>query len=60
MVFPKGIPIGIIADYRLDAAEDFHEINVTLFNDMTNIEHAHIIQNMDGLEIDNLINPNDE
>jgi rod shape-determining protein MreC len=59
-IFPKGIPIGVIAGFKLDAAEDFHEINVTLFNDMTNIEHVHIIQNIDRLEIDNLINPDDE
>ena len=59
-IFPKGIPIGVIAGFKLDAAEDFHEINVTLFNDMTNIEYVHIIQNIDRLEIDNLINPDDE
>ena len=59
-IFPKGVPIGTIEDYKLDAAEDFYEINITLFNDMTNIEHVHVIQNEDTLEISNLINPNDE
>mgnify|MGYP001821064771 CR=1 FL=1 len=59
-IFPKGVPIGIIEDYKLDLAEDFYEIDVALFNDMTNIEYVHVIQNRDALEIDNLINPNDE
>ncbi|MFD2822069.1 rod shape-determining protein MreC [Lacinutrix iliipiscaria] len=59
-IFPKGIPIGTIENYKLDAAEDFYEINVALFNDMTNIEHVYIIHNLDRQEINNLINPSDE
>ena len=55
-IFPKGIPIGIIADFKLDEAENYYEINVKLFNDMTNQEHVHIIKNMDIEEITNLLN----
>lgn len=55
-IFPKGIPIGIIHDFKLDQAENYYEINIRLFNDMTNIEHVYIIENKDISEINNLIN----
>lgn len=59
-IFPKGIPIGIIESFKLDTAENFYEINVLLFNDMTDIEHVYIIENQDLGEIDNLLNPRNE
>lgn len=57
-IFPKGIPVGTIKDFKLDAAENYYEINVALFNDMTNIEHVYIIENLDTDEITNLLNTN--
>lgn len=57
-IFPKGIPIGTVSDSKLDDAENYHEITVKLFNDMTNIEHAYIIENIDTKEITNLLNTN--
>lgn len=57
-IFPKGIPIGTVRNYNLDNAENYYEINVKLFNDMTNIEHAYIIENTDIKEITNLLNSN--
>jgi len=56
-IFPKGIPIGIIESYKLDAAENYFEINIKLFNDMTNLEHVFTIENVDATEINNLLNP---
>lgn len=55
-IFPKGIPIGLVTDFKLDAAEDFYNIEVKLFNDMTNIGHVYIIENIDAEEIMNLLN----
>lgn len=55
-IFPKGIPIGTIKDFKLDAAENYYEINVNLFNDMTNLEHVYVIENTDVEEITNLLN----
>jgi len=55
-IFPKGIPIGVIHDFKLDAAENYYEINIKLFNDMTNLEHVYIIENVDADEINNLLN----
>ncbi|WP_136481705.1 rod shape-determining protein MreC [Cognatitamlana onchidii] len=53
-IFPKGIPVGIIDSFELDQAENYYEINVKLFNDMTNIEHVYIIENINSGEINSL------
>ncbi len=58
-IFPKGIEIGTVESFKLDNAEDFFEINIKLFNDMTNIEHVYIINNHDSEEILNLENSNE-
>lgn len=54
-IFPKNIPVGTIIDSKLDASENFHEIDIKLFNDMTNIEHVYIIKNTDKDEIQTLL-----
>ncbi|WP_452602056.1 rod shape-determining protein MreC [Pontimicrobium sp. MEBiC06410] len=54
-IFPKGIPIGIVKDFKLDESENYYDIEVTLFNDMTNIEHVYIIENKDAKTIKKLI-----
>ncbi len=58
-IFPKGIQIGTITSFQLDNAEDFYEINIKLFNDMTNIGHIYIIENLKAQEILNLENINE-
>lgn len=58
-IFPKGIPIGTVVDFKLDAAEDYYIIQIKLFNDMTNIGHVYVIENIDAEEIMNLINSNE-
>ncbi len=55
-IFPKGIPIGHVTGFNLDSAEDFYTIQVKLFNDMTNIGHVYVIENIDAEEIMNLLN----
>jgi len=59
-IFPKGIPIGTIEHFNLDNAKNYYEINVKLFNDMTNIEHLYIIENKDYEALINLQNINHE
>jgi len=59
-IFPIGIKIGTVSSFELDAAENYYEINVKLFNDMTNIEHVYIIKNNDKEEITNLLNGTNE
>ncbi len=51
VIFPKGILIGTVSSFKLDPTKDFFEIQVKLFNDMTNIGHVYIIENLDAEEI---------
>lgn len=59
-IFPKGVPIGVIEDYTLDVGGDSYTIEVRLFNDMTNIGHVYVVENLDAPEIDSLQNSVDE
>jgi len=51
IIFPKGILIGAITSFKLIETEDVYNINVELFNDMTNMGHVHVINNKDSNEI---------
>jgi rod shape-determining protein MreC len=55
-IFPKGVEIGIINDFKLDPSENSYIINIELFNDMTNIEHVYIIENVNLPEIKKILN----
>lgn len=57
-IFPKGVYVGTIENFNLDQAENYYEINVRLFNDMTSIEHVYVIENVNKEEITNLLNSN--
>lgn len=52
--FPKGILIGAVKTFELSQTEDTYLIDVELFNDMTNLGHVHIIENLDANEIKSL------
>ena len=58
-IFPENIPIGYIKSYDLNDTKDLHIIQVNLFNDMTNLRHVHIIENLDKEELQTL-NSQDE
>ena len=58
-IFPKGIPVGKVVSFKLDETENYYNIKVKLFNDMTNIGHVYIIENLDVEEISTL-NSQDE
>lgn len=53
-IFPKGIGIGTIEKFETDISGDTYNIEVKLFNDMTNIGTVYIINNLDKEEIINL------
>ncbi len=50
-IFPGDIPIGTIQKFDLDTSNSFYQIDVRLFNDMTNIKNVYIVQNNDREEI---------
>ncbi|WP_046756547.1 rod shape-determining protein MreC [Kordia jejudonensis] len=56
-LFPKGIPIGMIKDFKLNTKENLYVVDVQLFNDMTNLENIYVIENLYREEIDNLLAP---
>lgn len=59
-IFPKGILVGTVVDFKLDATENYYDINLKLFNDMTNLGHVYIIENIDAPEINELIKTSNE
>ena len=59
-IFPQGIPIGVVDDFVLDISGDTYTIDIKLFNDMTNLSHIYIIENLDAEEIKKLENPINE
>jgi len=58
-IFPKGIPIGSVESFKLDQTENYYNVEVSLFNDMTSIGHVYIIKNRDAAEISKLNNLNE-
>lgn len=59
-IFPKGILIGKVNAFSLDKGGDTYTVEVKLFNDMTNVGHVHIIENLNAEEIKSLQNLSDE
>lgn len=55
-IFPKGVYVGVVQNFKLDQAENYYEIDVKLFNDMTSLQHVYIIENVNKNEIINLLN----
>jgi rod shape-determining protein MreC len=56
-IFPKGILIGVIKDFYINQDKNSYTLNINLFNDMTNLEHVYIIDNLDSEEINLLEKP---
>ena len=56
-IFPKGIPVGTVESFELDETENYYTVFINLFNDMTDVGHVYIIENIDREEIEALENP---
>lgn len=52
-IFPEGINIGVIKDFKIQNNQ-FHEINIQLFNDMSAISYVQIVKNLERTEQLNL------
>lgn len=50
-IFPEGIPVGIVHDFQLGKNESYYDINIQLFNDMTNIGYVYVIENKNKTEV---------
>ena len=53
-IFPEGILIGIVKNFKMTEDKNSKYLNILLFNDMTNLEHVYLINNIDANEIINL------
>jgi len=53
-IFPENILIGSIKKFDLDPSKSSYKIDITLFNDMTNIKNVYIINNKNRPEIKQL------
>lgn len=53
-IFPENIPIGTIDKVYVDKATNYYTLNVRLFNDMTNLGHVYVIENLKRAEIQKL------
>lgn len=52
-IFPEGIPIGTISTINKRNTAD-NKIDITLFNDMSNLGHIYIIKSIDKKQVENL------
>ncbi len=50
-IFPENIPIGTIKKFDLNTSQSSYNIDVQLFNDMTNLKNVYIIDNPSREEI---------
>lgn len=50
-IFPKGVLIGTIRDVNLEEGDNYYDLNITLFNDMTSLSKVYIIKNENAEEI---------
>lgn len=50
-IFPEGILIGTIQEYNLDEADNYYDLQIKLFNDMTSLKHVYLIENTNKEEI---------
>lgn len=53
-IFPKGILIGTIKKFELGRDENYYDLDILLFNDMTSIDHVYLIKNTEAEEIKEL------
>lgn len=53
-IFPKGILIGTVDKVNLKEGQNYYDIRVKLFDDMTNLSNVYIIRNKQKPELDSL------
>lgn len=59
-IFPEGIPVGVIHNFNLGKDDSYYEIDIRLFNDMTNLGYVYVIANPRKEELKDLSQPKNE
>ncbi|WP_158974458.1 rod shape-determining protein MreC [Cellulophaga sp. L1A9] len=57
-IFPENIPIGTIKSFGLDVSKSSYTINISLFNDMSNLKNVYIINNTNRVTLEELESTN--
>ncbi len=55
-IFPGELPIGVVDDFELNVNKGYYEIDVKLFNDMTNLGKVYVLKSLDRDEAMNTLN----
>lgn len=45
-IFPEGIQLGTIADYKINKGENFYTIDIDLFVDFNKVEYVNVVKNL--------------
>ena len=45
-IFPSGIPIGVVSNFKKSGGENFYDIDITLATDFKNVQQVYIVRNM--------------
>ena len=53
-IFPPGIMIGKVQNFDRKEGDDYYNISVELFTDMTSVKHVYLVSQRDALEIKEL------
>lgn len=56
-IFPRGILVGAVKDFNLSNNQDYYDMTISLFNDMTDLHHVYIIENNEKEAIQAIENP---
>jgi rod shape-determining protein MreC len=59
-IFPKGIGIGTVKDIKSDIGGDTYQLQIALFNDMTDLGFVYVINNKDALMVREIEEEKDE
>ena len=55
-IFPKGSPIGIVDEIRIESGDNYYSIDVNLFEDMSNLNFVYVVKNKTIDELNDLMN----
>lgn len=55
-IFPQGVDIGLVIKANLDQSENFYDVDIAPFNDMSNIGYVYVVKNKARTEVEQLLN----
>ncbi len=56
-IFPKGVMVGTVDTFWIEGGSNFFTISVSIVNDMSNLNHVYVVQNLMRPSLDSLEQP---